>query len=82
VLAPTGPRVSAAQSGIEKLLFPLLQEDLLAAVNWGQVSPEWLEIEAAGFPEKPGPLEDLETDISTRNLKRDLQSADNEKAQT
>jgi hypothetical protein len=41
-----------------------------------------LEIEAAEFPEKPGPLEDLEADISARNLKRDLQSTDNEKAQT
>jgi len=61
---------------------PLLQEDLLSAVNWGPSSPERLEIEAAAFPEKPGSLEDLETGISTKKLNRDLQSADNKKAQT
>ena len=61
---------------------PLLPEDLLSAVNWGPVSPECLEIEAAEFPENLSPLEDFETDLSTGNLKRDLQSADNTKAQT
>jgi len=41
-----------------------------------------LEIEAAEFPEKQSSLEDLETGMSIKNLKRDLQSADNTKAQT
>jgi len=41
-----------------------------------------LEIEAVEFPENMSPLKDLETDISAKNLKIDLQSADNEKAQT
>jgi hypothetical protein len=50
---------------------PLLQEDLLAVVNWGPVSLEWLEIEAAEFPENPG--------RSTENRKRDSESAENAK---
>jgi len=58
---------------------PLLQEDLLAAVNWGPVSPEWLEIEAAEFPENPGSCEDLETGMSIKKTNRDSESTDNTK---
>jgi len=53
---------------------------LLAVVSRGLVSPEWQEIEAAEFPEKPISLEDLETGTSSKNRKRDLQSAGNTKA--
>jgi len=51
-------------------------------VSRGPVSPGWQEIEADEFPEKPNSLEGLETGTSSKNLKKDLQSADSTKAQT
>jgi hypothetical protein len=63
----------AAQSGTEKVLFPLQREDLIAAADLGPVAAEYLETGAAGFPEKADSPEALETGVSPMNLKGGLE---------
>jgi hypothetical protein len=62
----------AVQSETEKVLSPLLREDLIAAAGWGPVAAEYLETEAAVITEKADSPEAPETDILPMNLKGDM----------
>jgi hypothetical protein len=63
----------AAQSETEKVLFPLLREDLIAAAGWGPAAAEYLETGAAVIPEKADFPEAPETGMVAKNLKGGLE---------
>jgi hypothetical protein len=68
VTIQAGFHVQAVQSGKEKILFLLLQEDLIVAADWGQC----LERGVANSPEKVDFPDVLGTVVVAENLKEGL----------
>jgi hypothetical protein len=73
VLAQAGHLALAAQSGTEKVLFPLLREDLIAAAGWEPAAAESLETGAAVIQGEADSPEALEMGAQPLNLKGGLE---------